>query len=279
MKRYQTAAWALCLCLAGAYLTGCANTEETSSSQAETTAETTTTAAAETTTAMTTTTEPEEAAYKIIGTEAEGEGIYAIHLTNQTGMEITNFAMEDGAQYSEENMLEDGDPFVAEEERILYVDTNQAQEDGDEMPSYVVSITVEGDMVYQMHVFPYEDMTDAKLCLEEGIAYLMYTDIETQEEVSTAEEERAVQAELAAQAEAAEAEAARQAEEEAQNAVEQQQVAIEENAQNAIVEQQQQEEQEQQPAEEQPVVTEAPVEETPAADPNEGCIGDEGLFY
>lgn len=265
MKKNRMAVWSLCLCLVSLCITGCTNVEEGSASIVESTTDVTTTMA-ETTSVTTITTKPEKT-YKTIGIESEGEGIYAIHLINKTNAVITGFTMEDGVSESAlENMLAEDEPFETDEERILYIDTTQASQD-EKTPTYTVVITVEGDMVYKLHTFPYQNMDSCQLHIEDGVAFLTYTDLTTNEELSTKESEIAIQQE-----------------EEQQALVEEQQNQAVKEDYNAEV----------QSVETQPILTEAPATDPPvteppvtdppatdppAADPNDGCIGDGGLFY
>ncbi len=290
MKKQHVLALSLALVMSGAVLTGCQDSEESSPAPTET-AVTTATPTTEPTQAETepaTTQQPEES-FQSIGTPAQGEGIYAIELTNATDAAITAITISiGGSQDYSANMLEEDDPFAAEETRILYYDTTQdAAEDGEE-PDYTLTLTMEGDMVAELHAFPFADMTSGKICYDadEGVAYLVYTSEETDEEVNTHQDEIDYWRALAE-----EEEQARQAEQEQQQAEQEQQQAEQEQQQQVQQEQQQQVQQEQQvqqqeqtPVEETPVeevvpATQAPAAEETPADPNDGCIGDEGLFY
>lgn len=217
----------------------------------------------------------EEVIEKTIGTQAQGDGAYAVKLTNAAQLEITGFVVQcDDTGTQTENLLETDDPFAAEEVRMFYYDTSEDAEAVDS-PAYTILLTLEGDVEVSLHAFPFDDLEAAEICYEDGVANLVYTSLESETEISTKDDETARAAEEAAAAEAAaEAAAAQQAVEEqtateaaAQQEAEQQEV--EESVEESIAEESVEES-----------VVEEPVEDSvEEADPNYSCIGDEGLFY
>lgn len=136
---------------------------------------------------------------KTIGTK--DDDAYVIKLTNATGQDITAFSVKSSGDAAyPENMLKDSDKFTVEEEREVYYTPSDAAKttataDGKEIPvEYLVQITVADGKVYELHAFPFEDMKEGELKLEEGIAYLTYSSVSTKEEVSTLDAEKAVKA-------------------------------------------------------------------------------------
>ena len=177
-------------------------------------------------------------------------------------------------------MMKDSDVFAADEERVLYYDATEAiaanaaeETDSDKVltPEYTIQLTFSDDTTAELHQFPFDDVEAAEIHWEDEIAYLVYTSVSSQTEVNTKEAEQ-MQVQTSAETEPA-----------AQDAEE---VAVEDGYQ------------EQQPVyvepeesyDETPAAAPAentPAEETPAnnndaandtADPNNGCLGDEGLF-
>lgn len=305
MRRNHTKMMWAALAAAGLMLTGCSEDNTQSTEPAETMAATATpvTDVPEETSAVETEV-PEEELLKAIGTPAEGEGVYAIKLTNATDMQITGVevARSDTSDFSE-NLLEDDDVYAVDETRMFYYDTTEI--DGDstnaaEIPAYTVQLTFEGDMVAQLHAFPFEEMETGEIRFDADadVAYLVYTSVESGEEVNTkdaetlyieqeqAEQAAAEQAAAQAEEEQRQQQAAAQQEAEAYEAQQQEAEAYEAQAAEESQVQEAEEPVYEDPAEESQddaaVYEETPVEETPqeeAADPNEGCIGDEGLFY
>lgn len=233
---------------------------------------------------------PAEDVLPLIG--AEEEGAYKIRLTNHTGMDIKAVivgAIEE--EKSSDNLLAAEDVFVADEERYLYYkpvlepekETPEGQtEEADDEETLDVSCDVQlilaDDSVYVLHAFPFEDMEEAELVLEDNVIYLKYTSISTQELIETKETELAIKAQQ-------EAEVQKQAEAEAAAAVARQQAEAEAAAAAA---RQQTEAEAAAAAEQQPVETEtAPAEpepDIPQGDnedfgEDQGCVGDEGLMW
>ena len=269
--------WLAAFLAAGVFLTGCSQEKSSSSESAteETTAATVATATTEETEPATEA--PTEPELKTIGEKAEGEHVYNVTLKNATGKEISGVAIKDSSQSEfPENMMKDSDVFAADEERVLYYDATEAiaanaaeETDSDKIltPEYTIQLTFSDGTTAELHQFPFDDVEAAEIHWEDEIAYLVYTSVSSQTEVNTKEAEQ-MQVQTSVETEPA-----------AQDAEE---VAAEDGYQ------------EQQPVyvepEESPDETPAaaPVENTPAeeipannndtADPNNGCLGDEGLF-
>lgn len=184
----------------------------------------------------------EEEILPVIGTEAEGENIYKVTLENKTGKNIVGFSVKDStmSEYPA-NMLAEGEVFAADERRNLYYDsastqttepteipeaseaespetpeTTETAEDGaDEKilePQIDVQLTFEDQTVMVLSAFPFGDIEEGGICLEDEVAFIQYESVENKESVSTKEAELTIKAQAEAEA-AATAEAQRQAEE------------------------------------------------------------------
>ena len=156
--------------------------------------------------------------YKTIGTKEDGA--YEVQLTNSTGQDITFVSFKSS---SEENypdtMLDEGDSFKNEETRNVYYKPSEEAaastetEDGKELPAeYTMKITLADNTELELHAFPFDDMKNGEIKVQDGIAYLTYE--KDGSEVSTLESEKAVKEQKEAE-EKAKAEAAAQAEAEA----------------------------------------------------------------
>lgn len=138
---------------------------------------------------------------KSIGEKAEGETVYAVKLTNQTGKDITGLAIKEAAEEAfPENMLTEGDVFAQDEERILYYDSaaaveaNEAANEVEEnqklmKPVYTVQITFADESVEELHSFPFGDVEAAALCQGEEVLYITYTSVAEGTEINTEEAE------------------------------------------------------------------------------------------
>ena len=173
--------------------------------------------------------EVQEEDLALIGTEAEGEGIYKVTLENKTGKDIVGVSVKDSSMTDyPANMLPEGEVFTIDERRYLYYNSTTAGQTADVQ-------SVEGDpdeklLEMQMDVqltfadattlvltaFPFGDIEEGQVCLEDEVAFIQYKSVSTEEALSTKEAELAIKA-AAAEAqrqaeEAAAAEAQRQAE-------------------------------------------------------------------
>ena len=174
--------------------------------------------------------EKQEEVLKNIGTEAEGDNIYKVMLENKTGKDITGFAVKDSsmAEYPA-NMLADGDAFTDGEKRYLFYDASSAAEATETQtaqsgesanaltPQMDVQLTFEDQTSMVLTAFPFGDVEEAQICLEDEVAFIQYESLSTKETMSTKEAELAIKADAEAAAQA-EAEAAAQAQAEAEAA-------------------------------------------------------------
>ena len=154
------------------------------------------------------------------------KGTVEIKLENNTGKSITGFAVKksENSEFGE-NLLEDEDVYVKGEKRYFYYDYKQenseeetetisadydgnTEEETDEsVPEYDIQITYLNGTTAVLHDFPFDDMKEGTLELEDEITYLTYTSIKTKKEVDTKDEERSIRT----KEETAAAEAKRQA--------------------------------------------------------------------
>ena len=152
--------------------------------------------------------------YKTIGTKEDGA--YEVQLTNSTGQDITFVSFKSS---SEENypdtMLDEGDSFKNEETRNVYYKPSEEAaastetEDGKELPAeYTMKITLADNTELELHAFPFDDMKNGEIKVQDGIAYLTYE--KDGSEVSTLESEKSFKEQKEAE-EKAKAEAAAQA--------------------------------------------------------------------
>lgn len=268
--------WITAFMASGVFLTSCGQENSTSG---ETAAETTTAIVTTVTTKETepTTEAPTEPAMKIIGEKAEGEFIYSVKLKNKTGKEIIGFAIKDSSKNEfSDNMLKNDDNFAKDEEQVLYYDAAEAVSanaadltDSDKVltPEYTIQLTFSDGTAAELHQFPFDDAESAEIHSEDNIAYLVYTSVSSKTNVNTKEAEK-----MQAQ-ESTDTEPAVQNDNEI-------------TADNSY----------QEPVYEDPnesygnMPAEAPADNTPAEeapvdnnannepDPNNGCLGGEGLF-
>ena len=175
-----------------------------------------------------------EEVLKNIGMESDGENVYKVVLENKTGKGIVGFSIKDSSMTEfPENMLEENDIFENDEKRNLFYDAASAveaaenQETGEDgsakvlNPQMDIQLTFEDQTSLILTAFPFGDVEEAQICLEDEVAFVQYESLSSEELVSTKEAELRIktEAEAAAQAQAeAEAAAAAQAQAEAEAA-------------------------------------------------------------
>ncbi len=210
----------------------------------------------------------------VIGTPAKGEMILKVSLLNLTGQDITGFSVRESASEEfGENLLPEGEVYLADEVRDFYYDLN-----GKELPvSCDIQIVTGDGTAYVLHSFPFFDIYEGRLCFQDEALFLEYVSPWTGKEVVTRtaelkilEAERLEKEKEEAERKAAEEEeAARKAAEEAAAWEAQQQLIAQQQWEQQQWEQQQWQQQQWQ----QEYVA-------PAADNNNaGCINDDSLIY
>lgn len=227
---------------------GCSKNEETT----EVTTQATTEVATEATT--------EEVVLKVIGIEDE-DAFWTV-LTNETGQDIVSITIYDtvSEEYCDE-LLEDEDVFVNGEQRILYypkvkedaseiTEVSTEQNDEDEKlvsVGYDVKIVLADESEYVLHAFPFGELEEAVVLIEDEVAYIENDEICTKEaELATLELEN-------------------QEEEPATQSTTNNNQSTTQTITQPVTQ-----------PESQPVVTPEPA---PVEQDSENCIGDEGLFY
>lgn len=165
---------------------------------------------------------------KQIGKESKGEHVFCVKLTNQTGKDISGFAVKT-EQLEGENLLEAGDVFKNGETRELWFDAEAAlkaaEEAADEnapeaTPEFLLALTMQDGSTQEVHAFPFGDADSCELRAEEDLTFLVYDSVSKKETVNTRDAEQAARelerqakeqaaAEEAARAQAAAEEAAR----------------------------------------------------------------------
>lgn len=118
--------------------------------------------------------------------------LYEGDLTNTTGKGIKVFQIKlDSAEEFGKNLLEDGDVFENDETRSLYFEKPE-EAAWVENPSYQVRLTFEDDTMAVLHGFPFGDMENTKICMSEGMAYLVYDSISQNASVNTLSSEEEI---------------------------------------------------------------------------------------
>ena len=149
-----------------------------------------------------------DAGKTLLGEKQEGDRVYRVSLTNNTGRTIVWISAKDNftdyfpkSWLKEDQLIEDGDSFV------FYFDSTHAQEksaDRDEDPEYEIRMGVKTDEQMKdeesegryviLHATPFGDFEDAEILYDEGdnLAYLEYKSSKTGKEVSTLYSEAAI---------------------------------------------------------------------------------------
>ncbi len=145
--------------------------------------------------------ETEAETFKTIGEEFTTEEGFSVKLKNNTGLEIVGVSVKlsEDTEFPA-NMLAEEDVFAVEEERMLYVANtveDEAEEtiDADEKlltQGYDIQLTFADESVKVLHGFPFEDIAEGEICLEDEVAFVKYVSVSTNENVSTKEAELAV---------------------------------------------------------------------------------------
>lgn len=130
---------------------------------------------------------------KMIGEKAEGESVFRIRLTNNTGESIVSFRVisDLAAYYGDEsnygNLLSEGDVFLDREERILYYDTYRDPSNDAEEKNYNLRLTYADGSEYEIAMVPFADMEEGSIRAARRAPYLSYHSLASGKEASTAE--------------------------------------------------------------------------------------------
>lgn len=216
---------------------------------------------------------------KTIGKKSSGEDVYSVTITNLTNKDIVSFAIKSNTMKDyENNMLEKNDTFEKEEDRILYYDASEAIKQNNEAsknqkmqtsPEYTIQLTFDDESTSELHAFPFGDCEIVTIKMDEEVAYIEYTSISQNEEISTLEAEKKIHDETKKES------TKKESQNEETNDVEEstyvssssedsnsQSYAVEEPVQPIV----------QEPV--QPEVVEPVQPDVPSSSANDGCLGD-----
>ena len=226
---------------------------------------------------------------KTIGSEVEGENVYKVALENKTGKDIISVSVKDSSMTEyPANMLAPDDAFVKDEKRNLFYDSTSAieaakaaQTDAAKAildPQYDIQLVFDDQSTLVLNAFPFTDIKEGEICLEDAVAFVKYKSVATKEEISTKDAELNIRA----QAEAAAEEAKRQEEEARKQAEEEARKQAEEEARRQAEEARRQAEEARRQAEEearrQAEEAKRQQQQSSGGNTQEGCVGD-GLIY
>lgn len=132
---------------------------------------------------------------KLIGDKAAGSSVFIITVDNKTGKSIKGFTVKSGSEEKfPKNMLQDDDPFLKNERRMLYyVPVNSegyaiGSSDAIANEEYLIKIDFSDDKSAVLHQFPFGDLESCELHLDKDVAYIEYTS-KSDQKVSTKEAE------------------------------------------------------------------------------------------
>lgn len=163
----------------------------------------------------------EEEVLKTIGVEEQDA--FKVKLTNSTGKDIKGLSIKmiDEEEFPESLIEAEGDVYAIDESVYLYykpTEEEQTEEaaEGDEderllTPGYDIQLTFADDSVVVLHSFPFDDIEEGALYLEEEVAFLKYDSVSSGDSVETKEAELAIKEQEKAAAEAAQKAAEEQA--------------------------------------------------------------------
>ena len=225
---------------------------------------------------------------KLIGDKTSGSSVFIITVENKTGRDINGFSIKTGSEDRfPKNMLQDGDPFLKNEKRMLYyVPVNNegyAIGDSDAIASeeFLVKVDFPDGGSSVLHQFPFGDVDECELFIDKEVAYIEYTSKSADQKVSTKEAEQMIKANEPDEEPEQETKADNSSYEPVYTQPVYDEPVYTQPATTAYIAPTTQYVETTTayipPATQAPVVTEAPTE-APST-PDGGCIGDKGLFY
>ena len=135
---------------------------------------------------------------KVVGEKSDSKDTFCVTLENGTKQEITAVSVKTGSEEKfPESMMKKGETLAKDEKFELYYTPKTEEESsgsGDEYfvsPRYDVQLTLKDGKTYVLHGFPFEDIKEGTVLLEDDIAYITYTSVSTKEKIDTKEAERA----------------------------------------------------------------------------------------
>jgi len=150
----------------------------------------------QTTTAAATEAADPYADLKLIGKESEEDNVYKFTLENKTDKDIVSLTVKSDIQDKfSDNMIDSKDPFIKNEKRLMYFVPEKQEstksEDGHvSAMGYTIKLEFADKKTAELHQFPFKEMEDAELCIEDNVAYIKYTAKGTNEKVNTKENEK-----------------------------------------------------------------------------------------
>ena len=169
-------------------LTGCGSVTQSANIPETTTAATTQAATEATTTSDN---------MKLIGDRASGNSVALLTISNKTNKDIVSISIKsDIAEDFSANMINEKDPFVKNEKRLMYFIPEKQETitfDDDEHVAtmgYTIKIEFSDKKTVELHQFPYKEIDEASLMIEGDVAYLDYITKDKGEKVSTKEAEK-----------------------------------------------------------------------------------------
>lgn len=137
---------------------------------------------------------------KTIGTKGKGSTVKKVTLLNLTGQNITGFTIKHSLEPQfGANMLETGDTFLMDESRDVYYDIQKAldaqaaltaEEKANQLYlTYNVQIVLADGSVFTIHEFPFNNLENGRIVVQNWTCFLEYIDQFSGEEVVTRQKE------------------------------------------------------------------------------------------
>ena len=130
-----------------------------------------------------------DAGLQVLGEKSEDETTFKVRLENGTDHDIIYLGVRvksdgrDTASYMSEE-----EPFKKGDKVVLYYDASaaieEAERDGD-IPEYQITMITDDDEYYILHAFPFNEADEAKIQLGRGFAYITYTKMPENKQIST----------------------------------------------------------------------------------------------
>lgn len=195
---------------------------------------------------------------KYLGEKDSEKCKYSVEITNGTDKTIIGFAIRYSDDEFGENLIPDGENFLADETRQLNYN-HVVSGDNLVIGDYEVELTFEDETSFVLHGFPLTNMLSGEIRLMDDYAFLVYTNrVGDSKNTMESEEHAAEEARKAEEAKTATTTTTTTAQPETEPQTE------------APTETQ---------ATEAPAVTEAPAETEAAQSPEGGCMGDDAFTF
>ena len=125
-----------------------------------------------------------------IGKKAEGD--YEVLIKNATGKAIKGLSIDIDSEGKGEDLLKDQEAFAKDEERMLYVTPKETDPSAKDFkpPVYDLELTFEDDTTVVLHTFPFGDVKEAEIRLQDGVGYLIFESLSLKAEQNTLSHEK-----------------------------------------------------------------------------------------